>query len=311
MCLKYGMFEAAADPFFTRVVQALRSNERPPGAWLGMVLLLVLIGVSSAGVMGAVALLVALALRDLARFTVMKLTDTYDSRLLVVPLVHGELPIGTTPGREAAIIMSGPAFLVGLSLVSYLVAQFTGPGVVLELSRSAVWLAAFTLLPLKPYDGWRMLNLALFSRSEKLEMAVGVLTSLALAALGAAMQAWFLVIFSVLNVAGSASVLRLGRAAKALLAQGGLDASVATGELPEPQLKALFNEVMSQFASLAARQEPQLRQCVALMREVHLRVTRVPPSLGVTVVLLAVYGALITYFVIGVVVFVALNAPPT
>lgn len=103
MCLKYGMFEAApaSDPFFTRVVQALRSNERPAGAWLGMVLLLVLIGVSSAGVLGAVALLVALALRDLARFTVMKLTDTYDSRLLVLPLVHGELPIGTTAGREA------------------------------------------------------------------------------------------------------------------------------------------------------------------------------------------------------------------
>lgn len=295
------------DPFFNLVKPFVRA---PAAAdWSGLILLVIIVAVSGSGVLGAGALLAAVALRDLVRLAAMKAVDAFDSRLLLFPFVKGELPIGTTPGREAVVILSGPAFLVALSMVSYFVAKVTGPGIIEALSQTSVGLAAFTLLPLKPYDGWRLLNLALFSRSAKLEMAVAVLTSLVLAGLSIALSAWFLTFFALLNLATAPRVLKVGRAADQLAA---LAPTLAgnTGTLPEPALRALYDATVQHFGDgFGPKQEPQAKLCATLMREVHLRAARPIPSIGVSLVLVTVYVALIVYFLVGLVVLFSSSQP--
>lgn len=295
------------DPFYGEVKRHLKDT--PSANWSGLIVLVLVVALSSSGMMGAIALMVALVLRDLARFTVMKLVGTHDGRLLVLPLVREDLPIGTTPGKEATIILAGPAFLVMSSIVTFIISRFTGPGIVLEISQISVGLAAFTLLPFKPYDGWRLLNLALFSRSVKLEAAVALLTSLALAGMGIALEAWILTVFAVINAIATMRILKLGEAAAAVGARGLDYAAPTTQELAEAPLRALFEQTTTTFAAtFGANRTAQMAKVVAqTMREVHLRVARRPPSAGISLLLVTVYGSLLVYFVIGLIVFISLS----
>lgn len=129
---------APEDSFYGDVKRHL--SDTPSADWSGLIVLVLVVALSSSGMLGAISLLVALLLRDLARFAVMKVVGASDGRLLVLPLVRGELPIGTPAGKEATLILAGPAFLVLASLVSFIVSRFTGPGLVLELSRTSVGL---------------------------------------------------------------------------------------------------------------------------------------------------------------------------
>lgn len=299
--------ELPADPFFSLVKAFARA---PASAdFSGLILLVIIVAVSGTGVLGAGALLAAVALRDLVRLAAMKAVNAFDARLLLFPFAKGELPIGTTPGREAVVILSGPAFLVALSMVSYLVARLTGPGIIEAISQTSVGLAMFTLLPLKPYDGWRLLNLALFSRSAKLEMAISVLTSLILAGLALALQAWFLVFFALINLVTAPRVLKVGRAADTLGALGPT-LTINTNELPDPALRALYDATAVHFGDgFGPKQEPQAKLCATLMREVHLRAARPIPSIGVSLVLVTVYLALVAYFIVGLALVFAANQP--
>ncbi|MFO0598413.1 MAG: hypothetical protein U0228_24115 [Myxococcaceae bacterium] len=293
-----------ADPFFERVCIFLAQPQRPN--WSGLVFLLIIVAVSGSGPSGAAALLGALAMRDLVRLAAMKALGAFDSRLLVLPLGRGELPLGTSATREALVILSGPAFLVVLSLVTYVAAKFTGPGIVLELSRVSVGLAVFTLLPLKPYDGWRLLNVAIFSRWPWVELAVAVLTSLALGALGVAAQAWFLVLFAVLNSFGALRVLKIAAAAT-LARQRATLTDADTASLARPELRALYDATLQTFpTNFTTRGEPQAQLCATTMREVHLKAVRQPPGVGVSIVLVFIYGALFAWFVAGLLVLLAL-----
>lgn len=299
---------APVDPFFNLVKQVLRLPVRAD--WSSLVLVVVILAVTGSSMVGAGALLAAMALRDLVRLATMKALNAFDARLLMLPFASGELPTGISPVREAIVVLIGPAFLVGLSLVTFFISQATGPGIVQELSRTSVGLALFTLLPLKPYDGWRLLNLALFSRSARVEMVVGVVTSLLLAGLSLWMQAWFLTLFAFLNLVSSQRVLKVGRAADAFK-RTGLASPLRTHELSEPGLRALYDESAKELGepALAQKQEPQARLLAGFMKEVHLRAARVTPSVGVTLVLLTVYGALLVYFVIGLALLVNFGAP--
>jgi hypothetical protein len=295
------------EQFYAAVKQRLADT--PRADWSGLVLLLVIVAISSSGAMGAIALIVALVLRDLVRLATMKAVDTFDGRLLVLPLVRGDLPLGTRPGREATVILAGPAFLLLSSVVAFVISRLTGPGIVLKLAHSSVGLAAFTLLPFKPYDGWRLLNLALFSRSVKLEAGVAVLTSLALAGIGIALKAWILTGFAVINAFSALRVLGLGKAADEVRALGLDYEAPATGALPEVPLRALFERTVATFFKTVKPTAAQAPMCAQLMREVHLRVSKRPPTVGVSVLLVTIYGSLFASFVIGLLVLFGLDAP--
>ncbi len=301
--------ERAPDPLYALTVTLLRTNPRSAGDWLAFALIAALLLFSGGGLDSALSLAVVLVLSDLTRAAAMKALDTFDQRLLILPLVRGELPIGTTPGREGAIILVRPFFLLVLSLGTWLISRSTGPGLVLEICRTSAVLAAFTLLPFKPYEGWRLLNLALFSRSVKLEAGVALVTSLLVVALGVWLKAWVLAVFSVFNALATRVVVATAKVAEQLRATG-LDFSAQTKALPPVSMRALYDASVASI-KLTSTGDPALaaRQLADFMRGVHLRLTARPPPVGVTLVLLISYAALVTYFVVGLVVIIAASKP--
>ena len=304
---------APPDPFFEQVRLVVRQG--PPYEWASLITIAIVVYATTSNATSMAAFAAVLALRDVSLLALMRATDTFDARLLYIPLGKGEMRVGTPPGREAVAILGGPAMLVLISIVAWVAARFVGPGIVKDVAISAVGLAAFTLLPLKPYDGFRLINLALFSRSARLEVAVVIITSLLLAGLGVLTKLWFLVFVALINIATSRRVLKVEQGAEAFRASGFASVSV-TAELPEPVLKALYDATLAAFPdAMGPKQLPQARFCALLMREVHQRAGRVTPSVGVSVLLLTVYAALVLYFLIGLVVAAGLMqgdaAPPT
>ena len=98
---------------------------------------------------------------------------------------------------------------------------------------------------------------------------------------------------------------------------GGAVPAVETAKLDEPALRVLYDATLGQFrqgmTQQAVRQpDPAARGLLNLMREVHARAAAVRVSGGVTAVLLLIYGALVTYFIVGLfVVLVLMKATAT
>ena len=303
------------EPTFLRVQTLLAAS---PDGDRSMVALLVVLGVlayTSGGVTSAVVLICVLAARDLFRLAAMRAVGSVDSRMLVLPLARGSLPIGQPAGKEAVGILAGPVFLLLLSAAAFVVERVAPVPFAHEVALTSVGLAAFFLLPLKPYDGWKVLNLCLFSRWEALETAVAVLTSLALAGLAFALEAWVIVVVAVLQLFGIGWALKVQRAARAFRERIGEVPAVETSKLEEPVLRSLYEATHQQFGPALAPQavkapDQAAKTLVAFMREVHARAARAKVTVGTTVVLLLVYGALVTYFVVGLVVAVMLTRSP-
>jgi uncharacterized membrane protein len=134
-----------------------------------------------------------------------------------------------------------------------------------------------------------------------------IATPLVLAGLSIALSAWFLTFFALLNLVTAPRVLKVGRAADQL---GNVALSGNTGTLPEPELRALYDATVAHFGDgFGPKQEPQAKLCATLMREVHLRAARPIPSIGVSLVLVTVYVALIVYFLVGLVLLFANTQP--
>lgn len=297
--------EPQRDAFYEAVRTLIRAG--PQFEWAQLVAIIVLVYLTSPNATGMAAFAAVLAIRDLSLLAVMRATDTFDARLLFIPFGKGELRVGISPGREAVAVLGGPAILVVLSLVTFVTSRIVGPGIVKDMAFGALGLAAFTLLPLKPYDGFRLINLALFSRSARLEVIVSIFTSLVLAAIAVATQLWFLVFVALVNIGVSRRVLKVEKGAD-LFRQSGFASVPVTAELPEEGVRALYTATLAAFPDTMAQKQPaHARFCAVLMREVHQRAGRVSPSVGVSILLLTVYAALIVYFIVGFLIAIGLT----
>lgn len=294
---------AEAEPTFLRVQTMLAAplgNERSA---LTLVFILGLIAYTTGGVAAAVVLLGILGARDVVRFAVMKALDAVDGRMLFLPLARNAAPVGLTPGREAAVIVVGPFFFALLAGVAYVADRAAHVPQAREVAMTSVGLAFFFLLPLKPYDGWKLLNLCLFSRSAGVEAAVAAVTSVILALVAFRLELWVIMVVGVLQLFGIPIGLKIQRAAAALKARLGEVPAVDTAKLDEPVLRALYDATREQLnlAEHAAKQpDAAAKNLATFMREVHALAARPRISAGMTALLLLVYGALITYFVAGV-----------
>lgn len=306
--------EPSAEPTFERVREVLATPRVDPAQWVGVAALFVLVALTSgSSAMSFAALLLVVLARDVFRLTVMRALDVVDGRLLVLPLARGIVPVGRSAAREAVSILSGPVFMMVLSLAAYAAARF---GVVFakEIAWSAVVMAAFFLLPLKPYDGWKLLNLCLFSRWAVLEAVVAGVTSLAVVALGIKLQAWLLAAIGALQLIGVGGVLELHRASAAFKARAGATPPADTGQLDTPTLRLLYDDTRAHFSKVVAQQAASnvgaaAKTLANFMREVHARAARQVPSTGAAVLLMLIYAALVTYFIAGVFAVMVMASP--
>lgn len=291
------------------VDRQLEVGSSTSGRWIGLAFLVFLFWVSGDGPVSLAAFLGGLLISDLGVYVIMRVASAVDTRLLILPFLKEEVTPNASAGRQALVLLSGPTLLVVVSVVTWLVTALFDRDLAKSLAMPIVGLALFRLLPLKPYTGWRLLNLLLFSRSKNLESVVAVLTSLVLAGLAAAMQAWVLVAVALLQIAGVPAARRRRDVAERLKAE--------TSEAIVP-LEQMSPDFRSRVLALTwAEFQKDLRDvgtknpknCAQLLmnhaRDIVATAGRVHPSAGLTVLVLGIYVALSAYFVVALIVLFA------
>jgi hypothetical protein len=89
----------------------------------------------------------------------------------MLPFLQEQVTPNASAGRQSLVLLSAPTLLVVVSVITWLVTSLFDGELARRLAIPIVGLALFRLLPLKPYTGWRLLNLVLFSRLKNLALS--------------------------------------------------------------------------------------------------------------------------------------------
>jgi hypothetical protein len=255
----------------------------------------------TAGPVGVLAVAAVLAVSDLLLLLLMRGLGVEDRTLLVLPLVRGTLAPTTLAWKEAVLVLARPAFLLLLSEASYQVAQATGGNLAAGVSKLVLWVGALLLVPMQPFDGWRLLDLGLASRARLAEVGVTGLFAVLLTVTGAARGEPVLMGLGAFLGVATFNVLKLARAATDLQAAGvSLEARVT--ELPQDTMAALRQALTVPLAASLARwrarpPETAVRVEANLLAEVYRRAARRPTAPAGVVLLSGAWVAMGAAFV--------------
>ena len=174
-------------PAYAAAVRIVRSGVQPGSdLWPLAVLVLFLLiptgkgGFDPARLLGMIG---AILFRDFGRWAAIHLLGYPDKSLLIFPFLRRNLPEAGDRNeryKQGLVILAGPlpgiflAFVVALATLGFRPPQLNS--VILYV----VILNGFLLLPLGSFDGGRVLNLVIFSRSRIVEAVFLVLTAAAL-----------------------------------------------------------------------------------------------------------------------------------
>jgi hypothetical protein len=209
--------------------------------------------------------------------------------------------------RRGLILLLGPLSVLLLAFVAAVVTRALRIPAVNEAIGLVAMLNGFWLLPFGSFDGSRLLNLVLFSRSRILEVLFLLATSSAFIYLGVVVykDAYWFVLFGALGVIRLPSRWRV-RGAAAEMAAGYPTMPRRVEELEEGTMRALFDSVHRIVGVSARRATEEGRPTHApvyagMMRAVHAEAVLIPPSLPMSILLLFLYGtaivlALLTVF---------------
>jgi hypothetical protein len=246
----------------------------------------------TAGPVGVLAVAAVLAVADLLLLLLMRGLGVEDRTLPVLPLVKGTLAPTTPAWKEALLALARPAFLLLLAEASFELAQATGGHLAAGVSKLVLWVGALFLLPMQPFDGWRLLDLGLASRARLAEVGVTGLFAVLLTVAGAASGEPVLMGLGAFLGVATFNVLKLSRAATDLQAAGvSLEARVS--ELSPGTLAALRQAMALPLAANLARwrarpAETAVRVESNLLAEVYRRAARRPTApAGVALLTLA------------------------
>lgn len=297
------------DDLFGSAVRILRSGARPRPSWAPLLLMALILAIPTGGKMSLSAIAIvagAILLRDVLRFATVHILDCPSDDMVMLPFLRRNAPPGSEPRKawkEALVVLSGP--LLSIVLVLILAVQLPAGG---RLDRSALTsvliLNTFLLLPFGNFDGSRILNLVIFARSRISEVIFLVLTAVALAIVGALSKSWLLLVFGLLGVFGAYRRLGFRRAVSDFRA-GGPPVPSPVERLNDMEMYRLFHAAKQVAPKAQARSnapQAQLAPTYAgLMLRIHADATIEFPSLGMSILLLFLYGA--TFVLAGVTFF--------
>ena len=290
------LFEKAEDEALFQ--QVLTEFRKPPAAaagnyWLLITILLFALAQNFWGEGGTnlpwlATLVGVIFLHELGHYLGMVAFGYRDVRMFFIPL-FGAAVTGRKHAAPAwqqlIVLLLGP--LPGILLAGILYA-FTRP-VPSPFVRDAITLLlalnAFNLLPLVPFDGGRVANILIFSRSPLLEAIFSVGAGLGLIALGFSLDAWFLYVLAVLVFIPINIQYRLRTQAREVLEEiPDLPAELA--DLRADEVRSLFWRVHS-----AIPQMTNVKQLASSMRSVHEIAVTPPPGVLGTLGFVALHGA--------------------
>ncbi len=272
-------------------LQLAVTPRRPRWGWflvsLGLFALAVLVS-SSAAIMG---ILVAVVLfHELGHYAGMWLCGYRDLSIFFIPFLGGAA-VGVKERapvwQQVIVLLLGPApgIVVGSLLWMGLV-KVEHPALC-QLVAFLVAINLANLAPLDPLDGGRLVNLLLFYRHPRAEVAVLLGSAVGLLLLGAFLfMSWILIGFGVLVLFQVSRRYAVAKAARRLAAQWP-DLPLDLGKLSQTQLRDTFRQV------LRALPDTELPEVVRAMRDVHERAAVQPLGIPLKALFLAVYAGLI------------------
>jgi Zn-dependent protease len=294
--LDQGLERQWRDPSLAAVVTELEKPVPPAGSGQGLLVLGVTLflffttGLFNSKPADVAILIGALFFHELGHYAAMRVFGYRDLKIFFIPF-FGAAASGRksrVPGyQEALVLLAGP--LPGLILGAVLAACSWYWSIPLAHSAAQTLLIinGFNLLPIMPFDGGRLLNLLLFSRSPFLEAVFRLLTGIVLAAYGWFAGTWLLAAlgcFMVLSTGYSANISRL---AKRLRSEwGDYDTNGnETDAVPGAVAERLAEAVMEKFPNLTKTQA-----IVNASRQVYVKMQARSPGWAATLLLLAIHG---------------------
>lgn len=143
-------------------------------------------------------LVAVLIVHELGHFTLMKLFNYTNVRMLFVPLmgafVHGKKKIYSQKER-ALVLLAGPVPGIALGLACLYFGADSNLPWMLEIGILFLVLNVFNLIPLDPLDGGQLLKNMFFGKFELVQLIFALVSSLAVIVAGWMMQEWILVGF--------------------------------------------------------------------------------------------------------------------
>jgi hypothetical protein len=287
-------------PTFAAAVRTFRTGAQVGSDLLPVIILVVILllpgkdGFEIGRFLGAVG---ALFFRDLCRWGGIHLLGYPDKQLLIFPFLRTRLPAGTDRVeryKQGIVILLGPlpslflAFVITMATISLQTPT---------LRNTLVYVAAvnaFLLVPLGTFDGGRILNLVIFSRSRIVELLFLGVTSVALFYIGIRLGQVAFYLIGGLGLLNAGRRFGTRRAATAVHARFP-DLPVRPQDIEDPAAAELF-EAAHKLAPAAARRatdagDPRHAALYATrMREIHEAAVLAPPSLLWSILLLFLYG---------------------
>ncbi len=296
--------QAFYDALFPHALERFLEEDRKSrnaGAWLvGSAVLFVVFGLGEFDWRTLIVLMGVLVFHELGHLLAMWLFGYRDLKVFFIPMLGAAASgksRGVAPWKKAVVLLAGPLpGIVAAYPILFFAAFLPGePEWLFSVATMLLLLNGFNLLPFVPLDGGRLVSLALFSRSPRLETWFTVISASGLVALSVALEAWLLAGVGVFLAFGA--FVRSGLVHRAHDLRTGLaGAAQEPADLTEQERRLLYDAAASYYASSLPKSslpDPQAaaKMIGSHMRVMHERAITPPPRVVATVVILLVYVA--------------------
>ncbi|MEO6810699.1 MAG: hypothetical protein ABI353_16410 [Isosphaeraceae bacterium] len=301
-------FEPAVEPIFQDACALLRHPEetkRRAGAWLGLSMVAFVVFSRTQSPLREVLLITGvILLHELGHLAGMVLFGYRNVKMFFLPFFGGAAmgkKEGAPQWQEAIVLLLGPlpGLVLGCGLLAWSVVH---PAPLLKnLGWCLALVNGFNLLPLGFLDGGKFLNLVIFSRHRVLEALFLAATSLTLAALGVAGQAYLLAGLGLLGLVAVPMRYRIARAGIKVRKQW-TSMPIQVSQASEPMLRDVFRAARSPMID---QSKDSAKLYAGQMRQVYEKARTRPVGDLAAVGLLAVYACGVALTVFDVALMVA------
>ena len=221
-CLENQVFSCS------EVLAEIRRQETAKKSWTSNLTMLVVsmvifysIGLFENGVTDVLIIILVILIHEAGHFVGMRLFGYKNIQMFFIPM-FGAAISGRSKNvaayKKAFVALLGPVPGIFIGFLLGIVYALTEIAIVQRMMIMFFVLNIFNLLPFFPLDGGRFLHESLFSRNRYIELLFKILASLAIIAIGLAIEAWFLALFGLFSLVGAKYPFKVARIAKDLKA---------------------------------------------------------------------------------------------
>jgi len=171
------------------------------GPLITSIILFIALGLFKSSLVNILILVFVIFIHECGHFIGMKLFKYKDVQMFFIPLFGAAVSgaqTHTSNAKKAVVSLLGPlpGILIGIGTgIAYL---FTQEPILIEFTKTFIFINAFNLLPFYPLDGGHFFEEILFSRHPKIEIGFKVVATIALGLVALVLQAPILGVFALL-----------------------------------------------------------------------------------------------------------------